>query len=213
MIENLFEFIKTIPNKVTNLISGEALLVLIVLGIYFILIRKNTKVNIKDIIKSHISTLKNYDTQKMSKKDICTFFVIPAIVSICLTFKNTIPNNGIGIILTAFSIFAGLLFNLLILIMDIGRRVKKQSKEKNVDAKKQKLTEALIKETYCNVAFSIVVSLFVIVISLVFVVGLSNIIFKFIISSVLYWLIITFIMTLFMILKRVFRLLDNEMNN
>lgn len=202
-----------IINTVTKYISGEALLVFFAFIIYLLFIRKNTKINVLDIVVRHIQTLKDYSLNRVSKKDISTFFILPAIVAITLALKGHITNNGIGIVLTVFSIFAGLLFNLLILIMDIGRRVRKQGKEENVDAKKQKLTENLISETYSNVAFSILISLTVICITLTFIIGLSNVILKFIISITLYWLIIVFIMTLFMILKRVFRLLDNELIN
>lgn len=202
-----------IISLIYKFISGEALLILLVFGVYIFCVVKNTKINIMDIIKRHLKTLKDYSTKKTSKKDILTFFIVPAIFAICLTNKCTVTNNGVQIVLTVFSIFAGLMFNLLILIMDIGRRVRKQGNEEKVDAKRQKITEQLILETYTNVAFSILVSLFVICITLVFVIGLSNIIIKYIISIILYWLVIVFIMTLFMILKRIFRLLDNELED
>lgn len=211
MFTGIFDYIALFINMINVYISGESLLVLFVLLIYLLFARKTSKINIVDIIKRHRDTLKDFSTKKESKKDIFTFFIMPAIFAICIAIKGTITDSGVGILLTVFSIFAGLLFNLLVLIMDIGRRVKKQGKEEKVDAKKQNLTEKLIAETYSNVAFSILVSLFIICITLVFVVGLSNIIFKFFISTILYWLIIIFITTLFMILKRVFRLLDNEL--
>jgi len=213
VIKILLETNSNITNSFTKYISGETLLVLFAFTLYLFFLRRNTKVNILDIILRHIQTLRDYSSDKVSKKDIFTFFILPAIVAITLALKGYITNNGIGIVITVFSIFAGLLFNLLILIMDIGRRVRKQGKEENVDAKKQKLTESLISETYSNVAFSILISLTVICITLIFIIGLSNVILKFIISTTLYWLIIVFIMTLFMILKRVFRLLDNELIN
>lgn len=210
MNKMVFDIVNIIRITVTTYISGEALLVFIVFMIYLLFVRRNTKVNVIDIIKRHVQTLKDYASQKSSKKDYFTFFVLPAFVAITLAIKGTITDNGTGILLTVFSIFAGLLFNLLILIMDIGRRVKKQGEEKSVDAKKQRITETLISETYSNVAFSILISLTVICITLIFIVGLSNMIFKFLVSLIIYWLVIVFIMTLFMILKRVFRLLDNE---
>lgn len=211
---NILKVLSDLACKITSIVSGEALLVILSFFIYFIFLKKakNTKIDVKDIIYGHLKTLKNYQTGKYSIKDVLTFFIFPLIISILLTMKSVVSKEGIQIILTVFSIFAGLLFNFLLLIMDIGRRVKQQGATATVDAKKQKATEALIKETYCNVSFSILVSLFIVCFSLIFVVGITNVVIKCIVSIVLYWLIFVFIMTLFMILKRIFRLLNNEFN-
>ena len=211
----ILEIIAYTTDKIAQIVSGEALMVILAFFMYMVFLKtaKNSKIDVKDIIRSHFKTLKNYQNGKYSTKDILTFFVFPLIISILLTMKSVVTKDGIPIILTVFSIFAALLFNFLILIMDIGRKVKQKGVAEIVDAKKQKATEELIKETYCNVSFSILVALFVVCFSLVFVVGITNIIIKWMLSLILYWLIFIFIMTLFMILKRIFRLLNNEFDS
>jgi len=212
---NILKILSDVACKITTFVSGEAILVILAFFTYLLFLKKanNTKINVKDIIYGHLKTLRNYQTGEYSIKDLLTFFIFPLIISILLTLKSVVSKEGIQIILTVFSIFAGLLFNFLLLIMDIGRRVKRQGATATVDAKKQNATEELIRETYCNVSFSILASLFIVCFSLVFVVGITNVIIKCIVSIILYWLIFVFIMTLFMILKRIFRLLNNEFNS
>lgn len=201
------ENIITLTNKVVN----NDFFIFVIFGIYLLCIVINSKINILDIIKEHLKTLKNYSTKKISAKDLLTFFIIPAILVICLRKKCIVNQNSIQIILTVFSIFAGLMFNLLILIMDIGRRVKQQGKCQNDKTDKQKITEELISQTYSNTAFSIVISLFVICIILICASGILINFIKNIIAVLVYWLIIVFVMTLYMILKRVFILLEHEL--
>jgi hypothetical protein len=78
------------------------------------------KINVFRIFKDHITTLKKYDNAKISKRDITLFFVLPILISIILVYMRILLNdNGINILITSFSIFMALLFNLLLLIYDI----------------------------------------------------------------------------------------------
>lgn len=167
------------------------------------------KINIISILTDHINTLRNYRTNKYKIFDLILFFLIPLPFSIILTYIYGITSNTlITIFSTSLSIFAALLFNLLLLIYDIVR-----NKDENTENHKLKMT--FLKEIYSNISFSILVAISTVVISL-FIALIDKpktdiqkwIIY--ILSIVIYYLTSIFILTFLMVLKRVHVLLSKE---
>lgn len=172
------------------------------------------KINISKIVEDHIDTLKYYNTNKKSKGDIFLFFIVPLILSSAIVYFEFIPTEGtITIFVTALSIFAALLFNLLLLIYDIT------SKSKNTE-QKDELTSSFIKEIYSNVSFSILIAITTIILSIVYYIWISTCtseveiinlsLTTYIFSFLIYYFMIQFLLTLLMILKRIHALLSNE---
>ncbi|UEC42442.1 MAG: conserved membrane protein of unknown function [Methanothrix sp.] len=177
------------------------------------------KINIARIIKDHINTLKDYETGKYYPWDFILFFIVPITISIILIICDIIIDKDMAnALVTSLSIFAALLFNLLLLIYDITR------KEVNRDeARNSKVKTDLLKQIFCNVSFSILISVFAISILLIIFLNISiNIsildrtlavtdtqVNRFL-SIFIYFLITSFILTLFMVLKRVHVLLKGE---
>jgi hypothetical protein len=80
-----------------------------------------SKIDIFSIVVDHFATLKNYKTGKIYLPDLLVFFIVPLLLSILLVhFKVQVGKDFANAVLTCFSIFAGLLFNLLLLIFDIA---------------------------------------------------------------------------------------------
>jgi|LDZT01.1.fsa_nt_gi hypothetical protein len=177
------------------------------------------KINISRIIKDHINTLKDYETGKYYFWDFVLFFITPLIVSIILIkYHIIIDKDMANALITSLSIFAALLFNLLLLIYDITRKEVKREAARN-----NKVKTDLLKQIFCNISFSILVSVFAISISLLIFLNISlnitilernlvvtNTQIRCFLSIFIYYLTTSFILTLFMVLKRIHVLLKGE---
>lgn len=192
------------------------------------------KINVIKIIVEHIGTLKQFDDNKYSKTDVFLFIVLPLIVAFILTFFNIkLTNNLITIFITAYSIFAALLFNLLFLIYDLGTKNNSSMDKYNGEVNGQpsesklKLKRRLLKETYVNISYSITIAIFLLILLITLYViietinplnleinpispSIESIINSAIpvLSFCIYYLVLQFILTLFMILKRIYILLS-----
>jgi len=165
------------------------------------------KINISKIIKDHVSSLKDYNTGNYSCYDLLLFFGIPLLFTFILVYYNiSLSENIISILITAFSIFAALLFNLLILIYDIIQRSKK-------DVNKLKIK--FIKEIYANISFSILVSIVLVffLLSICFIETNQMWVLLIPLQFVIYYFTLLFLLTLLMILKRIHVLLSKEIED
>lgn len=146
------------------------------------------------------------------------FLILPAITSCVLVFTKVVLNDGLGnALITSFSIFSALLFNLLLLVYDISGKSTDPSKASNdpVEKKRADRRRSLLKEIYINVSFSILVATISVVALLIHFLkidmcDLANIEtcrITWLLPSIIYYLSIQFLLTLFMILKRVYILL------
>lgn len=166
-----------------------------------------SKVNITDIFLDHISTLKDNRTGKLSRSDVFVFFLLPLFVSITLVyFGFLIEKQFATILLAGFSAFAALLLNLLLLIFDIADKVKKSEKDVNIFFN-------LLEEIYINISFCISMSVLLIIIISGFFLGIENSIFLCLISFFGYFISLVFILSLLMVLKRIYRLLSTKMSS
>jgi hypothetical protein len=160
-----------------------------------------TKVDVRQIVADHLGTLTNYATGKKSPGDMLLFFLVPLVGAAVLVWLRFLLNaNAANVLITALSIFAGLLFNLLVLAHGLLRSADNRNFEDE---------RGLIREIYSNISYAILISLITIVV-------LLGLIFPgprwawMIASGVAYYLILNFILTLFMVLKRVHVLLSKE---
>ena len=173
----------------------------------------NSKINVLSIISEHIKTYRNYVTKRISVRDVISFVLAPAGISCILTlaygYRISTNETYVNVILTVLSIFAALLFNFLMIIIQLKETKKVFSIHEKDLTQRQKDYIQTIKETYYNVSFEILVSIVTIIIILVsIIVGPSSSIALNIINVILWFLIIVFFMNLCMILKRIFILYD-----
>ena len=194
------------------------------------------KINVLNVFKEHVETLRNANTNSYSIGDFFLFLLFPALLAIVLVYnKINLTKEVILILVTSLSIFAALLFNLLLIIYDIVTKLKEDGSRiinNNSTQKEQTISrlfkkERLIKETYVNISYNITIAIITIIFSLIlfFIINTtipnnenttvmasvenSNIAILFF-SFVIYYFLIQFMLTLFMILKRIHVLLSKE---
>lgn len=116
------------------------------------------KINIYGIIKGHILSLKDEATGKVLVIDLVVSFIFPLFpVPLFYIFNLSMSDASVGAWVSAFSIFAGLLFNLLILIfgIDVSRHVGSDVVGR---------AKRFIEEIFVNVAFSILIAIIVVLV-------------------------------------------------
>lgn len=119
------------------------------------------KINVLRLVVDHFNTLRDYQTGRLSISDVAVFFALPlAGASTCAYFRIVFDKDALIAVLTAFSIFAGLLFSLLLLVFSLTDKTEPQSMLYGV--RKQ-----LIGELYENISFAILVSICVVTLAIV----------------------------------------------
>lgn len=190
------------------------------------------RINIIQIFRSHLNTLYDYGAlnwngqRKIPIADKITFAISPLVFSLILVLLELrIDNEYLSIIITSLSIFIGLLFSLLTLVFDM---VKSSSNLENEIDHKKKVKNTLTQELFINIAFAIALSLVSIV--AVFLTRfrpapiidlLKNLSYYeyikeiYIFSTNLFaiYLLILFLFTLLMILKRFYILFLSQFKN
>ncbi len=165
------------------------------------------RVNCWAIVRDHFATLVDENTRKTSGPDFVVFYLLPiAAGAILIAFNLILGKTMSNVLITALAVFAGLLFNLLLLIFDIANKPRPE---------KEKLTADKIrylKEIYSNIAYAILIALLAIVVILAHLLFFSlHIKLAFSMTAFLvYILFANFLLTLLMVLKRVHVLLGTE---
>jgi hypothetical protein len=170
------------------------------------------RINIYSIIRDHFKTLRNLNGSSGSIywKDFIVFILIPLIVSTFLSFKDYSFENQLGNLIAGISIFGGFLFNLLAIIYGQMDKIKSDTESE----KDNKIKKIFIKEIHVNISFCIVLSILIVLSLLLTSIDIpmnsyKNIIKK-IIITVNYFLMSLFLLTLLMILNRVYILLKRD---
>ncbi len=169
-----------------------------------------TKISIKDIILDHLSTIKNDNSKKMEFKDVFVFFIIPLIFPALMLYTKSYLKTGIiDTLITIFSIFVGLLLNVLVVIFDI------------IQKGKSIIMKRLIKETFSNISFTILLSIFTILTLIICRLAdkseceltVAWECTRIVSNAISYYFLILFLLTLLMIVRRIHIILSDEMNN
>ncbi|HYJ88086.1 MAG TPA: hypothetical protein VEW46_18610 [Pyrinomonadaceae bacterium] len=162
------------------------------------------KINVYSIIRDNFRTLVHDSDGTRSDWDIALFVVVPLIASTALlSLKGVFGQTTSGVLVTAYSIFAALLFNLLLLVYDI---VKKSNNARSVKSR-------FLKQVYSNISYSVFVSILLIAILLAYFVAMSTprlVYLKYALAFLVYALTANFLLTMLMILRRVHILLSKE---
>ncbi len=189
------------------------------------------RININKILAKHFATLYDHGKFKTTGKkvmpisDWIVFLVLPVSIATLLYYIGIRITEGyINILMTSLSIFVGLLFSLLTLIFDLGKKEKEYKYEEGVNYK-QEQKYILIKELFINTSFSIALSI-VAILSLLSTqfdptlltsiwrntayYGNINKWYSIITTIISITLIVEFVLVLFMILKRFFLIFLDE---
>ena len=177
-------------------------LLLILISFFLFIFNNKSKIDITNIIKKHIKTLKNIGDSKISKQDMYIFFIFPIFMALFLKININLDDGKLSILVTIFTIFIGLLFNILAILLAFDI-------EKATDVHKE-IHKEFRRQILYNISFEIIISIFVLIISMIKFIEL-NFYLNFLTEFLLYYLFVLFILTLFMVLKR-FILLSSKIN-
>lgn len=169
------------------------------------------KINVLRIIRDHFGTLRDFQTGKLSSSDVFLFFLVPIVAASASAYFHIAFGSDVLIaILTAFSIFAGLLFSLLVLVFSLTDRSDPQSTLYSV--RKQ-----LILELYDNISFAILTSISVVTLTIVAGMRKEAKVIDYhtgrVMTSFLVLLMTNFILTILMVLKRMHALLTQALKD
>lgn len=169
------------------------------------------RINIISIITDHFKTLKslNQKSNWVNGKDLLLFIGLPLTLSILLTCKGYSFKDQLGNLISAISIFGGFLFNLLAIIYSQIDNIEKDANNENSDLKKK-----FVKEIHSNISFCIVLSIFIVITLLLTTIDIPQFQYDWIIKKAIigvnYFLMSLFLLTLTMILNRVYILLKKN---
>lgn len=169
------------------------------------------KINISRIIVGHVLTMRNAQTGRLNRSDLVLFFGGPLLASMFGWYLNwRLYVDSLNALLAAFSIFAALLLNLLILIYTF-------SSDAAHPSALAPLRKKFIQELHHNISFSIAAAVAIVVTALVGVAQLkmseSGKTPPFtgpVLTAILVYLTTNFVLTILMILKRIHAMLSSE---
>lgn len=160
------------------------------------------KISVKEIIQDHFKTLVNANTNRPGFDDYLTFLIFPILLSFFFYFGGLrVDKESIETIVGSLSIFVGLLFNALVILLDVAR--KQESKE---------IKQIIVRELTANISFAIIISLTAIFIMLFGFVDQLNDKIKTGINLLSFFLLAEFSLTFLMVMKRIYLIFRKELN-
>ena len=162
------------------------------------------KLDIRDIVVDHFRTLVSAKTEKRSLWDYVLFLGLPLILA-CTLFQLDVElsREAVAAMINALAIFAGLLLNLLMLL----RGSAKAGVQDGLGALRRKVAEQL----YANIAYEILVTLVALILFLWMAIQETARTSE-ALRALGFFLVSHFLLTLFMVLKRVHRLMADELS-
>lgn len=123
------------------------------------------KFSVLSIVRGQLSSMRNYGTARINRREVLFLFVLPLVVPVVQLCTQVLPlsKDVVATVVSAASIFAGLLLNLLVLLYSFV------SAADNPDVTERDATTetTLVEQTFNNVSFAIVVSVVLVAASLV----------------------------------------------
>lgn len=175
-----------------------------------------SRVNITKIIKAHYKSLRSLNGRGITFSDLLLFIIIPLTISVYLVYRGISIKSQISSLITALSILAGFLFNLLAIIHNSLGKIKKDIRGQSLNNSSLNLKLKFANEIHANISYNILIAI-ITVVSLVFY-GINievtneylNSLFLNVLNFICTFLMIHFLFTLVMILNRIYILLDKE---
>lgn len=163
------------------------------------------------IVGRHFKTLHKEGTSKFNLIELAFFSVIPVAAAAAITRFYTLDNETTRILVTVFAVFAGLFLNLLAMIYNVFDRSFQKSAIKNNFGEDRKQKLFMFEETIHNIAFGVFVSILIVICSLTFVLfAHHDEIMRNVLNFAIHTLLLIFIFTVLMVLKRLDNLIASE---
>lgn len=166
------------------------------------------KIDVRPVIARHVETLSDAGTGRIKWTDIFLFFVLPLLGGIVLvTIRFGFRIDAVNGFLNAFAIFTGLLLNVLVLVFTLAAA----SSPLNVDLR---LRKEVLRQVFVNICFAIINAVAVVctaMVALAYMRGIPGATTGRIATLLLTAITMNFVFTLVMIIRRMYFLLDKEL--
>ncbi len=173
------------------------------------------------IIKKHLECFKK--NGKYSVSSIFLYFGVPLLLAVSLTQIKKLDSDVVNVLTLIISILTSMLFALLTMILDMRKRVIGDS---TYNANSASISAKVLKETYYTIMFEILVSISILILCFVelfsnsamdeslnkMLSDTSNILDS-CTSCVIYYLTFVLLANLFMVLKRIFNVINYDLEN
>ena len=172
------------------------------------------------IVTDHLKTLRNNNVipspedrsiwKDIPSSDRLTFIYFPIFAGCILGFSYPLTRELVNLYATMMSIFAGFLFNLLVLCIDRQKTIQERKKMPNVAPDLVDRALKSLSELFSNISFQILLSVLILLLVLIafFIPECVNNVcligLKICLSWTVYSLFILFVLTLLMVLKRTY---------
>lgn len=196
IIEKIVEFIFS-PSGLLVL----ALLILLV-GKY---IFKNDYLNCFEIIEQHWRCFEGRDG-KVSKITMFLYYGVPFLLALSLVQIKETDEDIINSLTVIVSILTSMFFTLLTLILDMHKRIKT---DRNYNASDASTSLKLLRETYYAIMFEILTSTVILIMCFIYLFAEN---YSCLGSIALYYFTFVLLLNLFMILKRVYKVIQEDLN-
>jgi fatty acid desaturase len=121
------------------------------------------KIDVRKIIAGHVETFRDYATKERSRSDLILFLGTPLVVmAAALWWHFDFSVSVVNSLLSAFSIFAGLLFNLLVMVLSFLQAGRGNNSERQLSIRRE-----VLRQITANLSFSILTSLAIIILAIV----------------------------------------------
>ncbi|MEO0727868.1 MAG: hypothetical protein AAFZ63_25205 [Bacteroidota bacterium] len=168
------------------------------------LLDKNFKISVIRIVRDHFGTIVHAQTGKAGPADYVAFLILPMLLSILfVSIGFDVNGDSIETIVGSLAIFVGLLFNALVILIDVARKADKDDT----------MRKEIIREITANISFSIFLSFVTIFIMLLgFLPDKTTPNWASVaINIVSFFLLAEFMMIFLMVLKRTYLIFDTEL--
>ena len=169
-----------------------------------------SKINVCQIIKGHLKTLR-YDTSdnQVNWWEIVFFIFLPIGIAVLAIYEKIILKaEPLTIIATVAVTFMALMFSVLIMVLDRYQRTEKDLALILEEGKEPQHNEhvklIVLTELYYNISYSTIIALTLSFISVITAIFTSNNCFSIILSSIVIALGLNIILTILMIIKRIY---------
>lgn len=181
-------------------------IILFICGIILLVARyvfKIKYINCFDIIAEHIKCFRI--KERILWLPIVMYFIIPIPVSYAICQVKLIDDDAINVITIIVSILTSMFFTLLAMILDMNSKINDNTK---LSASETNILKRLLKETYYCVMFEIMISIILLIMCFVKLFTDET---NSMVSIVMYYLLFTLVINLFMLLKRIFKVAEKHL--
>lgn len=162
------------------------------------------KVNLSRVIADHWRCYFEPKGERPQYSSLALAVVPPVMLAtVAWARKTQFSDSFLGAVLTAFSVFAGLLLNMLVLNFDIIARFSGAT----TPSDKEKLRLKVVRQTHSNISYATLVCVIVILVAPCALLASQR--YSFLLSGVLVALLVHFVFTGMLVLRRIYGLMQN----